>query len=145
MDHVDVDAVLLALLRQRLGEVAHRGVDRSADREVGAGRARSPTADVDDETVGGLEQRPERPAHPHAAEQLERIAVHPGLVRQIDEVTGLGRAGRVHQDVAAAEFFFDGAEHLLDAFELAKVGGDGERRRPTGRADGLGRGSQIVR
>ena len=34
MDHVDVDAVSLADLRQRLGEVAHRGIDGSADREV---------------------------------------------------------------------------------------------------------------
>ena len=34
-------------------------------------------------------------------------------------------------------------EHLLDAFELAQVGGDGERRRPAGRGDGLGRGREI--
>src|SRR5712672_4340196 len=44
MNDVDVDAVLLALLRQRLGEIAHRGVDRSADGEVGAGRARRAAA-----------------------------------------------------------------------------------------------------
>ena len=51
MDDVDVDAVLLALLRQRLGEIAHRGVDRGADGEIGAGRARRAAADVDDEAV----------------------------------------------------------------------------------------------
>ena len=143
MNDVDVDAVLLALLRQRLGEIAHRGVDRSADREIGAGRARRAAADVDDKAVRRLQHRPERAAHPHAAEQFQRVAVHPGLVRQVDEIAGLGRAGRIDQDVAAAELFLHRIEHLLDALELAQVRGDRERRRPTGRADGLGRGREV--
>src|SRR5438045_665795 len=79
MNDVDVDAVLLALLRQRLGKIAHRSVDRSADREIGAWRARRAAADVDDKAVRRLQHRPERAAHPHATEQLERIAVHPGF------------------------------------------------------------------
>src|SRR6476620_297289 len=70
MNDVDVDAVLLALLRQRLGEIAHRGVDRSTDRKIGAGRARRAAADVDDNAVRRLQHRPERAAHPHAAEQF---------------------------------------------------------------------------
>src|SRR4029077_1017524 len=116
MDDIDVDAVALAELRQRLGEISHRRIDRRTDREIGPRRARCAAADIDDETLGGLEHRPKQPAHAHAAEELERIAIEPRLVRQIGEIAGSRRAGRAHQYVAAVEFVLHAVEHLLAAF-----------------------------
>ena len=93
-------------------------------------------------TLRVLEQRPEQPAHPHAAEEFQRIAVEPGVIRQIEIVAGLGRAGGIDQDIAALEALLHTGEHLLAAFELAQVGGDRERR-GAGLRDRLARRRQV--
>ena len=145
MDDIDVDAVTFAELRQRLGEIAHRRIDRRADREIGAGRARRAAADIDDKTLRRLEHRPEQPAHAHTAEQFQRITVEPSIVRQVDEISGAGRARRAHQNVAAVEFVLHRVKDLLAAFELAQIRGDGNGRRPAGRGDDLARSGEVFR
>ncbi len=49
---------------------------------------------------------------PHRAEELERVAVEPGLVRQFEEIARAGGARVVDQDVAALEALIDALEHL---------------------------------
>ena len=143
MDDIDVDAVTFAELRQRLGEIAHRRIDRSADREIGAGRARRAAADIDDKTLRRLEQRPEQPAHAHAAEQFQRIAVEPGIVRQVDEIAGTGRARRADQNVAAVEFRPSPRRTPAGSRRAGAGPPRRQRRRPAGRGDGLARGGKV--
>ena len=52
MDHVDVDAVLLAEARQPLGEIRAGGIHRAADEKQRVGRARRAADDVDHAALG---------------------------------------------------------------------------------------------
>ncbi len=47
-----------------------------------------------------------------------------GVVRQLEEIAGAGRARIVDQHVAAVEALVDALEQLLAAVELAQIAGD---------------------
>src|SRR5262245_421075 len=70
MNDVDVDVIAIAELRQALGKIGHRRVDRAADQKFGIGSACGAPDDVDDASLRGLQQRPEQPGEPHATKNL---------------------------------------------------------------------------
>ena len=128
-----------------LAKFAERRIHRAADQEFRARRARGAADDVDDVAMRCLEQRPEQPRQPHRGVKLQREAVGPGLVRQLEEFAALGRAGIVDQHVAALEPLVDRGEHLLAAGQRAQVAGNGHRRRPAGGGDRLRAFGEIGR
>ena len=77
MDRVDLHAVALAEIGQRLHEGELRADHRGADHVVGDRRARADAADGDDRAAARFQQRPGRAAEPHLREELEREAVVP--------------------------------------------------------------------
>src|SRR5262249_9864967 len=143
VDHVDVDAVAHAELRQPLGEVRERRIDRAADQEFGLGRARGAADDGDDVALRGLEQQPEQPREPHRGEILERKAVKEGIVGELEEIAGAGAPRVVDQNVAAPEAFLDAGKELFAGRKVREVSREGERCRPFG-GDRLGGGGEIV-
>ena len=144
MNGVHVDVVAVAELRQALGKVGHRGIDRAANQEFGIGGARGAPDDVDHAAVGGLQQRPEQSGEPHAAEEFQRITLEPHGIGQIDECPRARRARIVDQYVATLEAFVDPLEQLLAGRERAQIAGDGEGLRSL-RGNRLGGDREIFR
>jgi hypothetical protein len=95
----------------------------SAAMSSGSPSRRRPYFSVDSQ------HRPEHTACADATEQLERKAVDPGLVRQVDEPASLCRARRVDQDVAAVEPSLHLVVKRLHTVEPAQVARDEQRRR----------------
>src|SRR5215472_10372395 len=121
MNDVDVDVIAIAELRQALGKVGDRRVDRAADQKFGIGGACGAPDDVDDASLRSLQHRPEQPGEPHAAEELQREAVEPDRIGQIQERARARRARVVDEHVATLEAFVDAAEQLLARLELAQT------------------------
>src|SRR5262244_3396397 len=143
MNDVDVDVIAIAELGEPLGKVSHRRIDRAADQEFGIGGACGAPDDVDDAPLRSLQQRPEQPGEPHATEELQREAVEPDRIGQLQERARARRARIVDEHIATLEAFVDAAEQLLARLELAQIAGDGERLRPL-RRDRLGGGGEIL-
>ena len=101
--HVDLHAVALAEVGQRLHEGELRADHRRADHVVGDRGAAADAADGDDRAAAGLEQRPRRAAEPDLGEELQREARLPVGVGQLEEIAAPGGAGVVDQDVEPAE------------------------------------------
>src|SRR6056297_1022236 len=74
-------------LGEALGDVVERGVERAADQEARLRLLRRGADVVDDDAVAGLLQMREgRAARPHVAVELQREALLPLRVRQLEEV-----------------------------------------------------------
>ena len=71
-----------------------------------------------------LQQRPGRARQPHVGEELQRVAVLPVGVGELEEAAALGGAGVVDQDVEMAEL----APHRLDQRLLRALAAQVERR-----------------
>ena len=102
MHRLDRDPVAQPELGQRFGEAGDRRIDRAADHEVGPRRLGGPADDVDDAALAVLEQRPERPRQPNVGIELEREAVLPHRIVELEEIPALGRTRIVDQDVEPA-------------------------------------------
>ena len=74
--------VTLAAISQRLGQVQHRRIHRTANAELGAAGAAADAGDVDDRAAGFCELRPGRAAQPHRAEEFQREVVGPFVIGQ---------------------------------------------------------------
>src|SRR5262249_46574661 len=142
MDRIDVDTVAHTEPRQPLGEVRGRGIDRTADQELGLDRARRPADDVDDVAFRRLEQRPEQSGQPHCAKEFQGDPAEPELVGQPREIAGALGAGIVDEHGAAWDPLVNMPKQLLAARKRAQIAGDGERLRSR-RADDLGGGGEI--
>src|SRR6516225_1574671 len=129
MNDVDVDVIAIAEFGEALGKVGDRRIDRAADQEFGIGGACGAPDDVDDASLRSLQQRPEQPGEPHATEELQREALEPDRVGQIQERARARRARIVDEHVATLEALVDALEQLLARLELAQIAGDGERLR----------------
>ena len=143
VNDVDVDIIAIAELRQALGKVGHRRIDRAADQEFGIRGARGASDDIDDASLRSLQQRPEQAGEPHAAEEFQREAVEPDRIGQFQERARARCARVVDEHVATLEALVDALEQLLARLELAQIAGDRERLRPLGR-DRLGGGGEIL-
>jgi hypothetical protein len=141
MHRLDPDAVAQPQLSQRFGEVGDCGIDRAADHEIGARRLRRAADDVDHGPLRVLEQRPERARQPHVGVELERKAVFPGRIVELEEIAALGRAGIVDQDVEPAERMVERADGRLTALRRAQVGG-ADLDSPTARL--MDRGGRLL-
>src|SRR5205823_5781963 len=94
--------------------------------EKSAPGERAAAANIDHITLGGLEHWPKQSTHPHTAEKLQGIAVHPSLIRQLGEIARSGGASRANQYVAAIESILHGVEHALTAIERSQIGSNGD-------------------
>src|SRR5262249_39660133 len=103
MDAVDLHAVLLAAMGERLGEGRAGSVDRAADGEGRLRLAPAGGADRHERAAPPLEQRPGCARKPHVGEELQRKAILPVGVGELEEIAALGGAGIVDEDVEMAE------------------------------------------
>src|SRR5262245_31031169 len=104
MDAVDSHAVLLAEIRQTLGEGRDGGIDRAADGEAPLRFSSAGSGDRHQRAAALLEQRPSRAREPHVGEKFQCVAFLPIGIGQLEKIAALGRAGIVDEDVEPAEF-----------------------------------------
>ena len=142
MNDVHVDIVPIAELREPLREIGHRGIDRAADQKLRVRGARGAANDIDDGALRRLQQWPEQPGEPHAAEEFQRKAVEPDGIGQIEEGSRARGARIVDEHVAAPESFLDPFEQPFAGLQGAQIASDRERFRPF-RRDRFGGGGQI--
>jgi hypothetical protein len=78
-------------------------------------------SDGDERAAPRLEERPGCAREPHMGEELERIAVLPVGVGELEEIAALGGAGVVDQHVEAAELALHGIDKYRRRAFLAQV------------------------
>src|SRR3989454_5671747 len=133
----------LPSLERPLEKLATAALTEPPIKNSASGVRAAPPDDVDDASLRSLQQRPEQPGEPHAAEELQREAVEPDRIGQVQERARARRARVVDEHVATMEALVDALEQLLARLELAQIAGDGERLRPL-RRDRLGGGGEIL-
>ena len=126
-DGVDADAVGRKLLGKRRRERIDRALRRAVDALAGNGQHGADGGDVDDHAgllLEHLERRLLRAVE--IALDVDVKAAGQGILREHHEIAVIHDARVVHEDIEAAHFAHDGAEHILNLRQLCRVGADGQ-------------------
>ena len=138
VNRVDLHTIPQAQVSQGFRKRQQRGIDRSTDGELRAGRPAARAGDEDNGSRTGLEVRPTGRVSRTDPKNLRAKPSGEIVVGQLQELATLGGAGIVHNDVKVSESLDRELNDALAGIGQTQIQGDGFRD-SSGPAD-LGRG-----
>jgi len=123
IDGIDANAIGKSAMGQGFGEVEKSRIHRAANGEIRTPSAPTHPDDIDDGAMAGDEIRPSRAAESHGAEKLQRKAVGPVFIGQLEKITAFGRTGVVDEKVDGPESLDGGGDDFRGGLGFTEVGG----------------------
>ena len=123
IDEIDTHAIRHTAIRERLGEIHQRRIDRTTNGKICTRQTPADTTDIHNATVGFVQMRPCCAGQPHSAEQLQRITIRPIIIGKREEIAALGRPRAMDQNIQGAEALDSGFYRCFGGGIFAQVTG----------------------